>query len=58
MNCDLGSLRVRVLSYTYDYGIGRDWDMQYYNSLRHCANSRKVAVSIPDTVFEIFHWLH
>jgi hypothetical protein len=26
--------------------------------LRHCATSRKVAVSIPDVATEIFHWLN
>ena len=33
-----------------------NWDTRWRSWLRHCATSRKVAGSIPDSVIEIFHW--
>jgi hypothetical protein len=36
----------------YDYWRGTRWR----SWLRHCATNRKVAVSIPDGIYGIFHW--
>ena len=36
------------------YNVNRG--MRWRSWLRHCATSRKVAGSIPDSVFGIFHW--
>jgi hypothetical protein len=34
------------------------WGTRWHSWLRHCATSRKVAVSIPNGVIGIFHWLN
>jgi len=34
----------------------KNWGTRWRSWLRHCATSRKVAVSIPDGVTGIFHW--
>ena len=52
--------RIEILDHTYIESNNTEGHQNYWGhavaQLRHCTTSRKVAGSIPDGVFRIFHW--